>query len=296
MASKNISTQELQGLVPAELTREIIKDVAEGSVMLQMAKVKEMNAPVMQFPVELEKPGAYVVGEGQKITVDKASWKTIELQAKKIGVIVPATKEALADGIINIPEEVKASIANAFAAKIDEVTLFNSTEFYGAGKSIVELATTNSKTLASTGQIFEDASNLMGLIEEEDLDPNGFIASRVLKAKIRNDKDAANHYVVEDKVNGEPARMHGEAIVYSKNFNKEKAELITGDFDKVYVGILDEIEYKVSEEGTVGDINLFEQDMVAIRATMRVGFLVVKEDAFAVLTPAAALAAKTRSK
>lgn len=288
MATKNISTVELQGLVPAELRTEIIKDVTEGSVMLQLANVKEMNQPTMQFPVELDKPGAYVVGEGQKITVDKASWKTIEMTAKKIGVIVPATREALEDGIINIPQEVKASIANAFARKIDECTMFDSTEFYGSGKSIFELA--EETALNSTGNIFEDASNLMGLVEAEDLEPNGFVAPRTLKAAIRNDKNAALNYVVEDKVNGEPARMHGEAIVYSKHFDKAKAQLLTGDFDKVYVGILDEIEYKVSDQGTVGDINLFEQDMVAIRATMRVAFLVIKPEAFAVLKPASSRA------
>lgn len=292
MATNNISTQELQGLIPAELTTEIIKDVAEGSVMLQLAQVKEMDAPTMEFPVELDKPGAYVIGEGQKITVDKPSWKNIELQAKKVAVIVPATREALADGIINIPQEVRTSIANAFAAKIDSCTLFDSSEFYGEGKSIFELAEGNA--LTATGQVFEDASNLMGLIEAEDLEPNGFIAPRTLKAKIRNDKTAALNYVVEDKVSGEPARMHGEAIVYTKHFDRSKAELIAGDFDKVYVGILDEIEYKVSEEGTVGDINLFEQDMVAIRATMRVGFLVIKPEAFGVLKPVVAKA--TRSK
>lgn len=292
MATKNISTVELQGLVPAELRTEIIKDVTEGSVMLQLANVKEMNQPTMQFPVELDKPGAYVVGEGQKITVDKASWKTIEMTAKKIGVIVPATREALEDGIINIPQEVKASIANAFARKIDECTMFDSTEFYGAGKSIFELA--EGTALTATGNVFEDASNLMGLIEAEDLEPNGFVAPRTLKAAIRNDKTAALNYVVEDKVNGEPARMHGEAIVYSKHFDKEKAQLLTGDFDKVYVGILDEIEYKVSDQGTVGDINLFEQDMVAIRATMRVAFLVIKPEAFAVLKPATLRAAKSK--
>lgn len=294
MTTKNISTVELQGLVPAELRTEIIKDVTEGSVMLQLANVKEMNQPTMQFPVELDKPGAYVVGEGQKITVDKASWKTIEMTAKKIGVIVPATREALEDGIVNIPQEVKASIANAFARKIDECTMFDSTEFYGAGKSIFELAKTKSKTLEATGSVFEDASNLMGLVEAEDLEPNGFVAPRTLKAAIRNDKNAALNYVVEDKVNGEPARMHGEAIVYSKHFDKAKAQLLTGDFDKVYVGILDEIEYKVSDQGTVGDINLFEQDMVAIRATMRVAFLVIKPEAFAVLKPASSSRAKSK--
>ena len=43
--------------------------------------------------------------------------------------------------------------------------------------------------------------------------------------------------VVEDKVNGVPAQMHGESIVYAQGFDTAKAKLITGDFSKVYVGI-----------------------------------------------------------
>lgn len=285
MATKNISTEKMQGLVPAEMTTDIIKDVTEGSVMLRLAKVVPMEQPTKTFPVQLTTPGAYVIGEGQKITVDEASWKNIELQAKKLAVIVPASREALEDGVINVLEEVKEQIAEAFAVKLDKCTIFDSTEFYGAGKSIYELAKTGGNKITGTGQVFEDASNAMGLVESADLDPNAFVAPNALKARIRNDKTAALNYVVEDKVNGEPARMHGEPVVYTKSFDKVKADLLCGDFNYVYVGILDDIDYAISTEGTVGDINLFEQDMVAVRATMRVGFLVIKEDAFSYVEP-----------
>lgn len=281
MATNQINTTgSLSGLIPQDLSTEIIKNVAEGSTMLKLAEIVEMKEPTKTFPVELTTPGAYVIGEGQKINVDKATWATVELAAKKLAVIVPATREALSDGIVNVIEEVKGQIAQAFAKKLDKCTLFDSTDFYGAGKSIFEKALAKGNKITNTDHIFDDASNAMGLIESIDLDPNAFVAPKTLKAKIRNDVQADKHYVVEDKVNGVPAKMHGESIVYAQGFDTSKAKLITGDFSKVYIGVLDDIEYQVSTEGTVGDINLFEQDMVAVRATMRVGFLVIKEDAF----------------
>ena len=53
------------------------------------------------------------------------------------------------------------------------------------------------------------------------------------------------------------------------------------------------LEYEILKEatlqGTVGaddkPISLAEQDMIAIKATMRLGFLPIKDDAFAILKP-----------
>lgn len=283
--SNLISTNELKGLIPAEMANEIIKDVVSNSAMMRLAKIVPMNAPTKQFPVELTKAGAYWVGEGQKITVDKASWATVELVAKKLAVIVPATKEALQDGSINVLQEVKTQIAEAMAGAFDEAALFGTNSPYGVNKSIVEIAKQNSKKLTATNNIIKDLSDVMGLVEEEELEPNAFIATRALKAELRNAENGAGYSIFEDKTQDAPARLHGEPLVFTKNFKKEDAKVITGDFDKVYVGVLDGIDYQISTEGTVGDINLFEQDMVAVRATMRVAYLVIKDDAFAVVEP-----------
>ena len=288
MATNNVSTNELQGLIPAEISSEIIKDVAQGSVMMRLANTVPMNTPTKQFPVELTKAGAYWVGEGQKITVDKASWATVELVAKKLAVIVPATREALQDGSINVLQEVKGQIAEAMASAFDDAALFGTNSPYGAGKSIVEKAKAGGKKIQATANLIKDLSDVMGLVEDEELDVNAFVSTRALKAELRNAENGAGYSIFEDKTQDAPARLHGEPLVFSKNFDKTAAKVVTGDFDKVYVGVLDGIDYQISTEGTVGDINLFEQDMVAVRATMRVGFLVIKDEAFAVVEPAVA--------
>lgn len=287
MSTKNIkTTNALQGLIPVDMATEILRDVADNSAVMQLGNMIPMNGPVKEFPVELTQAGAYWVGEGQKITVDEATWATVKMEAKKLAVIVPATREALEDGSINVLEEVKRQIAEAFAKKFDAAALFGEDSPWGSGKSIVEYAKTNGKKVTATANVIKDLSDVMGVLEDEEIEPNAFVSTRALKAELRNAENGAGYSIFEDKTQDSPARLHGMPLMFTKNFKKEDAKVITGDFDKLYFGILDEIDYKISTEGTVGNINLFEQDMVAVRATMRVAYLAVKDDAFAVIEPA----------
>ena len=76
--------------------------------------------------------------------------------------------------------------------------------------------------------------------------------------------------------------------------NLEDGNLIAGDFNNIYYGIPYNINYKISEDAQLSTItnedgspvNLFEQELMALRATMDVGFMVVKEEAFAKIEPA----------
>ncbi|CDQ20860.1 hypothetical protein SAMN05192559_1083 [Halobacillus karajensis] len=74
----------------------------------------------------------------------------------------------------------------------------------------------------------------------------------------------------------------------------EKGTLYAGNFDQLRYGIPFNIDYKIDESAQLSTItnedgspiNLFEQEMVALRATMDVGLMIVKDGAFAKLTPA----------
>ena len=73
-----------------------------------------------------------------------------------------------------------------------------------------------------------------------------------------------------------------------------KGNLYAGDFDYMYYGIPFGMVYKQNEctqlstlkneDGT--PVNLFEQELVALRVTMDVGFMIVKDEAFAKLEKA----------
>ena len=80
-------------------------------------------------------------------------------------------------------------------------------------------------------------------------------------------------------------------FVRSGAWDKSKADLIGGEWKYSIVGIRSGIEFEVLTEATLQGtldtdgkpISLAEQDMIAIKATMRIGYLVIKDDAFAAL-------------
>ena len=98
---------ELTGFVPVEQATDIIKMVTRGSSVLRMAKVEEMKHEKKKFNVLTDGPGAYWVGEGERIKTSGATWIHPEIEAKKLAVIIPVTKEKLEDTTISVFEELK---------------------------------------------------------------------------------------------------------------------------------------------------------------------------------------------
>ena len=96
-----------------------MKDIARGSSILRLSKVEQMTSETKKFPVMTEGPGAYWVGEAERIKTSEAKWIFPEIKAKKIAVIIPVTKEKLNDTTIAVFEELKPAIAEAFYTAID---------------------------------------------------------------------------------------------------------------------------------------------------------------------------------
>ena len=59
-------------------------------------------------------PGAYWVGETERIKTSVAKWIFPELVAKKIGVIIPVSREKLEDTTIDVFSAIKPYVAEAF--------------------------------------------------------------------------------------------------------------------------------------------------------------------------------------
>lgn len=286
-----ILSNNLSGFIPADQSNNILRLTTRGSALLGLSKIVEMNGPTKTFPVQTVETGAYWVGEGEKIQTGANEWINVTLTAKKLGVIIPVSKEALNDSTINLFEEHKASIAEAFAKKLDAAAFFGTNSPWGTGKSIVEAAT-------SAGNVFQngsvvdqdlagDVSDLMALIEEDGYDVNGFVGPIKVKNTLRKFRDANGAPIFQD-IHGEtPANIYGQPMAFMRSgvYDSTASTLIAGNWDYVYSGILEGISYEILKEATVGSVNLAEQDMLGLKATMRVGFLVIKEDAFANMTP-----------
>ena len=290
---------ELKGFVPVELASDIIGDVTRGSTVLRLSKVEPMTSDTKRFNVFAGGVGAYWVGEGERIKTSKAKWIFPEVTAKKIAVIVPVTREKLNDATIDVFASIRPYIAEAFHKAIDAACLFGTGSPFA--KNIYDVALNGGRTIAdgTNARMDLDVSDVMALVEDKGFDVNGFVADISLKNRLRKLRDTNGNtlYVqgVTDTNGNRYDTLYSMPVEFSRNgaWDKTKALLIAGNWQYSVVGIREEIAYEVLREATLQTVtlddekplSLAENDMIALKVTMRLGFLPVKEDAFALLVP-----------
>lgn len=286
------------GELPTEMADIVIDNVTSDSLVSKLGKVENMTELAKKFTYLAEGPGAYWVGEGEKIKVDSAEWLNAELVAHKLGVILPVSKEFLNFTFQNFFDEIRPNIEEALRNKIDMTTFFGGADSpWGAGKSIVEKAKAEGNKIEASADVYNDINHLIALVEDGDHTAQALLTTKSKNADLRGARDTNNLPIFNDARDGVTARALGLPILYGtkKNFDKKAAEYITGDFDFLKYGIPKKIEYSISEEATLSTIkgedgqpiNLWERDLIALKVTMYYAFLVLKDEAFAIVTPKA---------
>ena len=285
------------GKIPTQTGELILKKVVDDSLVTKLGRYEEMDALEKTFGYFAEGPGAYWVNEGEKIQTSKAKWLTVKMQAHKIGVIIPVSKEFLKFTVADFFERYKPDIAEAFQAKFDQSVLFGADDSpFPKGISVFERAESSGNIITKSDNTYMDINDLMALVEDGDHEAQALATTRGFNKFLRGSLDGNGLPIFNGPRDGATAETLGMPIVYGnkKSWDKEKSLAITGDFDNLIYGIPQGMEYSVSEDATlstiVGEdgapINLFERDMMALKATMYAAFLTVQDDAFAALKPA----------
>lgn len=298
VASALLSTART-GSVPTEQGTLILKDTVTDSMVMGLAKYEEMTKPKKEFTYLASGVGAYWVNETEKIQTSKPTWAKAEMEAKKLAVIIPASKEFLNYTVSGFFDAMKPEIAEAFAIAFDLAAIFGVNTPFAAGHNIWSdiNASGNKLELNSTGKgLYQELNSILGMVEDEDGEPNGFITIKSNKQLLRGVVDQQGRPMFTDANSGTPSMLLGHPVGYAKKkaaWDRTKAEIITGDWDMARYGILQDIEYSISEDATLTTItgedgepvNLFERDMFALKATMHVAFMRLKEGNFAAITP-----------
>lgn len=284
------------GAIPAEQGGLIIEEVIKGSTVMKLAKNEPMTAPKKNFSFKAKGPGAYWVSETEVIKTSKVEWLTASMTAEKVAVIIPFSKEFLRYTAKDFFNEVKPLIAEAFYETFDTAALFGTNSPFSAhtsGKSIFTGATDagNLVALGSGTDLQDEVFDAMALVEAGGFTPDGATATTSFKQDLRRAKDAQGNRLYTNLND-----LEGMALTYAKPeaFDTTKAAALLGDWDYARYGILQGIEFAVSEDAQLSSVvdangvplNLFERDMFALRATMHIGYMNVKPEAFAAITPA----------
>lgn len=286
---KVLVSEKKDGTFTKKMTDIIMKDVAENSVVMQLGQYHEMDG-LQEKTVYVQTDGvsAYWVNETEKIKTDKPEVVPVSLKAYKLGIILVASREALNYTWEKFFEDMKPQIVEAFHTKIDEAGLLgHETPF---ANSVAKSAKDSSQVVV--GPInYENLLKLEDKLYEADINPNAFVSKIQNRSALREARDG-DKKTIYDKANN---TIDGITTVDLKSKQFKKGDLLAGDFNSLIYGVPYNINFKISEEGQISTmknqdgtpINLFEQEMVAVRVTMDIAVMVTKANAFAKLTASA---------
>lgn len=286
---KVLVSEKKDGTFTKKMTDIIMKDVAENSVVMQLGQYHEMDG-LQEKTVYVQTDGvsAYWVNETEKIKTDKPEVVPVSLKAHKLGIILVASREALNYTWEKFFEDMKPQIVEAFYTKIDEAGLLgHETPF---ANSVAKSAKDSSQVVV--GPInYENLLKLEDKLYEADINPNAFVSKIQNRSALREARDGDKKTIYDKATN----TIDGITTVDLKSKQFKKGDLLAGDFNSLIYGVPYNINFKISEEGQISTmknqdgtpINLFEQEMVAVRVTMDIAVMVTKANAFAKLTASA---------
>lgn len=299
MATNMIDRNNLSGLIPEPVSDEIIQGTVAESAVLRMArKLPNMTSKTQTLNVLDALPTAYFVdGEMTNDSEDNHSvgtgikkltnmkWDKKKIHAEEIAVIVPIPEAVLDDSNYDIWGEVRPRLTEAFGKVIDAAVLYGTNKPTNWPDGIVTQAASKSAEITASADIFKDIMGDGGVIakvEESGFIPNGVMGAIQLRAKLRGLVDKNGQPIFKTDMQGATRyALDGMDMYFPVNgaFNPKKSLAIVGDWSQLVYAIRQDMTFKIFDSGIVQDpatgeilYNLMQNDMVALRAVMRLGW------------------------
>lgn len=275
---KGIDKTNVEALIETQVANEIFEGVVRESKALSMfRRLPNMTSDKTKLRVLDSLPIAYFVDEstnnGRK-NITKMAWDKKYINAAELAVIVPIKENVLNDTTIDIWAEVKPRIVEAFGKKIDNA-IFNGTDKPADWRAgLIPSIVTAGAEVTEGDNLYSDINDVMTKVEESGYNVTGLLGGVGLKGKFRMLTDTTGQPIKGTEIDSLP-----KAFLDNGAWDKTKSVLVAGDFSQAVYAIRQDVTYKVLTEAVIqdpssGDIlyNLAQDDMVALRVVMRLGW------------------------
>jgi len=282
-----ISRNDADALIPVETAKEILQSVPEASSVMSLARrLPDMTAKQRNQPILAALAQAYFVnGDTGLKKTSKMAWDKKSIIAEELAVIVPIPENVLDDAEYDIWGEVKPRLVEAFGIAFDQAVLYgtNAPATWPNGITVGAAAAGHVVNLGAGADLYDDImaeGGLLSKVEEDGYLVTGHIAALTMKAKLRGLRDANGVPLfnwIQEKTR---YSLDGTDLIFPLNgaIDPLSSQLISGDWSQLVYALRKDITYKVLTEAVITDEdnqiiwNLAQNDMVALRAVMRLGW------------------------
>jgi HK97 family phage major capsid protein len=272
-----VGVTDYANLIPGSVSGDLIRGMIEGSAVLRLARTTRVPAGVTSIPVVSVMPDAgFVAAHGGRKPATVIEWSSNKITPEELACVVAIPDDFIEDNTFPVWDEVRPLLQEAMSVALDDAILWGigaPASFPAGGVEAIAGAPVTGTT------VLEAVSKAMGVVEASGLLPNGHVAGARAKPLLRLLEDSAGRLVYTPALTeGAPDQLFGVPLTYSQGFDAgTTAELLTGDWSKLVVGIRSDIRFELSNEGVLTDgagvvtANAFQDDLTLMRVYMRVG-------------------------
>lgn len=280
--------------LPSEVSAEIMQKTQEDSAIMQLARQIALPGRGVTIPVITGDPEASWVGETASKPVSKPGLDTKLMSAYKLAVIVPFSMEFRRD-LASLYSALVERLPRSLAAKFDATVV---------GKGSKPGDNFDNFAGATVQMVDGEGNSVYGALVNADTDIathggilNGFMMSPQGKGALLAAKDTTNRPIFINNVSegaipmllGAPVKYSKAAYVAGKGGTGSVAPLapvpdtlgVAGDWSQAMYGTVEGVQIAISDQATLTytdeseqtvTVNLWQQNMFAVRAEIEVGF------------------------
>lgn len=294
-----IARADAASLVPAEISAEILENLPEMNPIMRLARrLPNMSTNQRRLPIMSALATAYFVsGDTGLKQTSEVNWANRFIDAEELAVIVPIPEAVLDDVSYDIWGQIRPELERALSIAITNAVISGTnipaswTVDLNGAAGLVAGATAAGMTLSAAayadlyeallGETGAGVDGTFMAVEAQGFNVTGTIAHPALKGQLRNIRDTVGQPIF--KVNMQDSsryELDGTPIYFATDGTMPLATCtaIMGQWDQLVYAMRQDITYKVLDQAVIQDAtgaivyNLAQQDMVALRAVIRLGF------------------------
>ncbi len=294
-------------VVPEEFTAEVYRIVEDFGLVAKMATRITMGSDTMNIPTVSSSVSISYPGEATAGTESQPVLAQVQLLAKTCIGLTAMSNELLADANVSVVDLLAQLFAEAIAGEVDSQALVGTgSPFTGVlGNTSVNVVTMATGQSTFSSVTLADLRDLIAQVKPWALQGAGYIMHRSVWSIIQklrtggtNSGDffgASTNPVIVGTTQGFPSAtagfLWGYPVYLSDKMPTSTAVstkfVIFGNLKHIFYGVRQELAVDTFNSGTVGSINLIDQNMSGVRVIARHALAVGLPTAFACLKTSA---------
>ena len=264
--------------LPGAVSSEIWQKTQEGSAVMRLARKIELPGLGVTIPIITGDPEAGWVGETEKKPVKRGTLATKQMTPYTLAVIVPFSNQFKRD-LPNLYDALIQRLPLALGKKFDQ-TVFGGVTVPGSNFDTLKGCTAQEIGTDAYGGLVAAQAD----IASHDGILNGWVLSPKAQSTLLTAVDGNGRPLfINNVADGAVPMILGASAVQSKgayiaDTTSAKKHVVgfAGDWTQAVYGTVEGVQIAISDQATLTDggstINLFEQNMFAVRAEIEVGF------------------------